>query len=126
MFDVTVKESFFHIKDWLHEAQMEIGEQVPFILVGNKIDLKSKRKIKLKEMQLFQENHKNIVMIYETSAKTSKNIKELFGSIAETIQKGAVTRNNKSSVSRSSPKNQISDRKKIASARPLPTSLKKK
>jgi Ras-related protein Rab-2A len=126
MFDVTVKESFCHIKDWLHEAQTEIGKQVPFILVGNKIDLKRKRKINLKEMELLQQKHQNIVMIYETSAKTNKNIRELFRSIAETVLKDVGRDNKKKNVLiQSNHKKLSTQRKKVASARSLPPKFEK-
>ncbi|MHA1989650.1 MAG: Rab family GTPase [Candidatus Hodarchaeales archaeon] len=126
MFDVTVKESFHHIKDWLHEAQTEIGEQVPFILVGNKIDLKRKRKINIKEMQLLQQEHQNIVMIYETSAKANKNIRELFKSIAETVLKDDGREDKKKAVIiQSNPEKQSTKRKKVASARRLPNKIEK-
>ncbi|OLS24232.1 MAG: Transforming protein p29 precursor [Candidatus Heimdallarchaeota archaeon LC_3] len=127
MFDVTEKKSFNHIKDWLDEAQTEIGKQVPFILVGNKIDLKRKRKIHLEEMKILQQDQQNIKMIYETSAKTNKNIKELFISIAETVLKGIVRDDKKKQLSVQSDQDIKSVvGKKVASARQLPTSLKRK
>lgn len=126
MFDVTMKESFHHIKDWLQEAQAEIGEQVPFILVGNKIDLKRKRKINLEEMQLLQQEHQSIVMVYETSAKTNKNIRELFKSMAETVLRdGGIKERTKPVIIQSNQKKQSSKKKKVASARGLPSNFKK-
>ena len=127
MFDVTQPSTFSHITDWLHEAQTEIGKQVPFILVGNKIDLKRKRKIKLEELQKFQLDNNSIKMIYETSAKTSQNIRELFTSIAEIVIGDEEKGDKKKLVKSQSDKIPTpANRKKVASARKLPGSLKKK
>ena len=46
-------------------------------LVGNKIDLESKRKVSLEEGEIFSKIYK-INMFYETSAKANINIKEIF------------------------------------------------
>ena len=50
-YDITDKESFDHIPDWLHEVYKHAGKgpHVKTILVGNKCDLEDKREVKKEE-----------------------------------------------------------------------------
>ena len=82
IFDVTNKDSFNHIKDWLIDYH-EVGFDIKAILIGNKIDLLDKRVISKEKMEKFGEN-KNI-KTYETSAKTGENVNKIFTEIAELI-----------------------------------------
>ena len=43
VYDVTNKESFNNIKQWLEETKKQGHSQINIILVGNKIDLEDKR-----------------------------------------------------------------------------------
>ena len=82
IFDVTNKDSFNHIKDWLMDYQV-VDLDIKTILIGNKIDLLDKRVISKEKMEKFGEN-KNI-KTYETSAKTGENVNKIFTEIAELI-----------------------------------------
>ena len=80
MFDVTNKKSFENIKKWNEIITRVAHPNVILILVGNKVDLQDSREVSSEEgMELAQE-----LKIYymETSAKTNKNIDEVFEWVA--------------------------------------------
>ena len=80
MFDVTNKKSFENIKNWNEIITRVAHPNVILILVGNKVDLQDSREVSSEEgMELAKE-----LKIYymETSAKTNKNIDEVFEWVA--------------------------------------------
>jgi small GTP-binding protein len=83
VFDITRRESFENIKNWIEEAKQYVPG-VPYVLVGNKIDLVDERVVSKKEgISLAEEI--GAVGYYETSAKTSLNIDDLFNQITEKL-----------------------------------------
>lgn len=52
VFDVTDRESFENVKQWLHEIDRYAGEGTQLLLVGNKTDLLSKRVVSYEEAQV--------------------------------------------------------------------------
>ena len=76
VFDITDKDSFEHVKNWMADVDKFAKEGVLRILVGNKCDLEHKR-------QVSNENGKELASKYgiqflETSAKETVNIEKLF------------------------------------------------
>ena len=82
VFDVTHKESFSHIKEWLFDTQLE-DSGIKKILVGNKVDLVNDRVISKEKMKNFAENKK--MKAFETSAKEGYNVDNIFTEIASLI-----------------------------------------
>ena len=82
IFDVTNKDSFIHIKDWLRDAQT-YEVDFDYIIVGNKIDL----------IDIIEVNEENVKSTYkkaeyiETSSKNGTNINEAFEEITKIILK---------------------------------------
>ena len=82
IFDVTNKDSFIHIKDWLKDAQT-YEVDFDYIIVGNKIDLND----------IIEVNEENVKSTYkkaeyiETSSKNGTNINEAFEEITKIILK---------------------------------------
>ncbi len=76
VYDVTRRESFDEAVDfWLEDAQRKLGN-VPFVLIGNKIDLEDKREI-TKEEGL--EKAKKLKSFFiETSALKNINVQDTF------------------------------------------------
>lgn len=86
VYDITSRESFLHVKDWLREARQCVEEQdVVFMLVGHKIDKESRRVVSTEEGERFAEA--NNMMFIETSAKVLCNIEEAFISVTEEVYK---------------------------------------
>ena len=75
VFDLTCKESFNHVKNWINEAK-EHKNDIKTILVGNKLDLEDEREVNKETALKFAE--KNNLKYLETSAKNGKNINNSF------------------------------------------------
>lgn len=78
MFDVTRQETFKNTQKWLTEIREALGEKIPFLLIGNKIDLLPDvgEVINRNEPMEFAEKHGSLYK--ETSAKTGLNVEEVF------------------------------------------------
>ncbi len=92
IFDVTNKESFMNLNNWIEEAESSLVKTIPLFLIGNKIDL-PKRIVSKVEMEDFKKKNNLIKAIYETSALTGEGIKNLFHSSAEFIYNQYVAEN---------------------------------
>ena len=75
VFDLTCRESFNHVKNWINEAK-EHKNGIKTILVGNKLDLEDEREVDKETALKFAE--KNNLKYLETSAKNGKNINNSF------------------------------------------------
>ena len=76
VYDISKKESFIHLSDWLQELTNVNKEEVIFALVGNKSDLKDSRQVTLEEGQKFAEE--NNFIFQEISAKENEGFSDLF------------------------------------------------
>ena len=75
VYDITRKETFINIETWLEKIRKYSGD-IPIILAGNKTDLEDFRLVNEDEgADLAQ---KNKLLFIETSAKTGKNVGEVF------------------------------------------------
>jgi small GTP-binding protein len=88
VFDVTNSSSFESIESWYNEV-IKSSPSLSLILVGNKIDLTTDRKITSKEGENLAQKLK--LSYIETSAKTGENIEDAFKMLAlQMIQKYVV------------------------------------
>ena len=83
LYDVTSRESFLGIKEWIRDINNMVTMKPSLILVGNKIDLE--RKVLTEEGEELSKKYN--VMFFETSAATGKGIEELFQALLENIMK---------------------------------------
>ena len=79
---MLIKESFFHIQDWIEEIVKYTGPNIAKIVVANKSDLEN-RKVSDQEMREFE--LKTGIKIIEASAKTSNKIDTVFRTICEIL-----------------------------------------
>jgi len=75
VYEISNKKSFENISSWIEECKNSAPKSVLMVLVGNKCDLDN-REVTEEEGREFAE--KNGMLFFETSAKTGKNIEELF------------------------------------------------
>ena len=88
VFDVTKKESFENINNWLKLSE-EIKDNFEKILVGNKIDIERKE-IPEADIENFAKEHD--MEYYKISAKDNTNIDDLFKKIANLIKEKNIPR----------------------------------
>ena len=86
VFDQTDIESFQHIEMW-RKSFLEIlnpreGDKYPFVLLGNKNDLKEEIKIKQEDIDSYCQEHNNMPF-FSVSAQSNNNIEEAFSKVAE-------------------------------------------
>ena len=76
MYDVTNRKSFQEVTTWLQEVEKFSSADVVKMIVGNKCDDTSNRKVSYEEGLEFAETYK--LRFIETSAKNGTNIEEAF------------------------------------------------
>lgn len=84
IFDVTNKRSFENLEAWIKEAIENVEQQIPFVMVGNKIDLADSRSVSTEEIQK-KAKELGIALVIETSAVTGEGIEQAFNYLAHTI-----------------------------------------
>jgi len=82
-FDVTDKESFKNLSNWLIEIEKNGNKNVLKLLIGNKIDLEDKRVISYNQGKEFADTYG--LKYIETSAKKNKNVKEAFETLGRDL-----------------------------------------
>ena len=85
-------ETFKNLNYWLNEIEKHSPKDVYKILVGTKCDLEDKREVSIDQGREFATKFN--MKFYETSAKESTNISELFNSLTrEAIKRKEVSKN---------------------------------
>lgn len=81
VYDVTNKESFANLDDWLNQVRKYCKENAKLYLIGNKVDLISLRQISEKQHNQFIEEN-NLDNGLFLSAKTGENVVKAFYKIS--------------------------------------------
>jgi len=78
VFDLTRAETYKEINKWMDEFRQFAGEKIPFLLIGNKVDLIPDigEVIEREEAQRFAEENESLYI--DTSAKTGENVEDAF------------------------------------------------
>lgn len=76
VYDITDRDSFEHVKNWMADVDKFAKEGVLRILVGNKCDLDHKRQVSFDNGKELADKYG--IKFLETSAKETVNIDELF------------------------------------------------
>ncbi|MHA1105798.1 MAG: Rab family GTPase [Promethearchaeota archaeon] len=85
IFDILNKKSFENLEFWISKLK-ELSGDVPFIIVGNKVDKSNTREVSEDEGKNFAEKYG--VEYIETSAKNDMNVNRAFESLAIKILEG--------------------------------------
>jgi len=99
IYDITNRDSFKNLENWLIEIEKNASENVLKILIGNKNDLEDEREIQSDEGKAFA--NRNGMQFIETSAKMNTNVNEAFETLGKLMiefnaqQKQAMTQDKK-------------------------------
>jgi len=82
-FDVTEPESFEAIQHWIENSKRLASSQIPFVLIGNKVDLKKQRVITTAQAKDFADRAG--IPYVECSAKAGTGIDTAFNALVNLI-----------------------------------------
>lgn len=85
VFDLTNRDSFNNVKEWMCMVKEKSNTPITMILIGNKSDLVNDRIISEREAYEFAE--KNDLTYIETSTKSGDNVDNAFGELNTIIYK---------------------------------------
>ena len=83
IYDITNRESFLNINNWIEQINTLVGGNVKCIIFGNKNDLNEGRKVSIKEGEEMAKKYN--CKFYETSAKEGNNLEEGFYDITKDV-----------------------------------------
>ncbi|OHT08857.1 small GTP-binding protein [Tritrichomonas foetus] len=86
VFDVTSRESFQDLEDWIGHLKVDIGESCKIIIAANKIDLSISPEFRSEIDAWSQKNEIDVVYV---SAKTGENIELLFQMVVNFLPRAA-------------------------------------
>ncbi|KAL6595052.1 hypothetical protein ACP70R_048155 [Stipagrostis hirtigluma subsp. patula] len=84
VYDVTDESSFNNIRNWIRNIEQHASDNVNKILVGNKVDMDTKRVVSTAQGQKLADEYG--MQFFETSAKTNQNVEQVFFTIARDIK----------------------------------------
>jgi len=93
VYDITRRETFEHVQEWLEELREAADPHISIILVGNKSDIaaedKAKRAVSEDEARAWAERN-GLKAYVETSAKTGEQVEQAFVDCAKEIYRNIV------------------------------------
>ena len=111
VYDITNRESFNNINNWIEQITTLAGKDVKCIIFGNKNDLINQRQVQKEEGKELAKKYK--FNFFETSAKSGNNVEEGFKNITIDVMGDIKIIHNKRSSSSilKKPKNRKSKKK---------------
>ena len=87
IYDVTDKDSFKNLNNWLIEIEKNASKNVLKVLIGNKTDLEDKRVITYNQGKEFADTYG--LKFIETSAKKNLNVTEAFETLGRELMQAS-------------------------------------
>ena len=87
IYDVTDKDSFKNLSNWLIEIEKNSSKNVLKVLIGNKTDLEDKRVISYNQGKEFADSYG--LKYIETSAKKNLNVNEAFSTLGRELMQAS-------------------------------------
>jgi small GTP-binding protein len=81
LYDVTRRRTFLNVENWKEEAFNNLQNEIPLVLVANKVDLKDSRVVMTEEGHEYAK--KNGFTYVESSALTGENVEEAFSNLCK-------------------------------------------
>merc|ERR1712154_617290 len=91
VYDITDKETFDNVRQWIFEIDRYAADDVSILLIGNKSDLSNKREVSYDAAKSFAEELD--IEYIETSAKESYNIDMAFHRMSIIIKSKYLAKN---------------------------------
>ncbi|XP_032500918.1 EF-hand calcium-binding domain-containing protein 4B [Phocoena sinus] len=74
MYDLTARQSFLAVRPWLSSAEEAVGDRIPVLLLGNKVDNEKEREVPRGLGERLAKEHN--LIFYECSAYSGHNTQE--------------------------------------------------
>ncbi|KAM9684633.1 EF-hand calcium-binding domain-containing protein 4B isoform 3-T6 [Dama dama] len=74
MYDLTARQSFLDVRQWLSSVEEAVGDRIPVLLLGNKIDNETEREVPRGLGEQLAKEHN--LIFYECSAYSGHNAEE--------------------------------------------------
>ena len=87
VYDTTRPNTFLQVPEYLEDLETYLGKRIPFILIGNKIDLTDLYKVPRENAEKLKETT-NALAFFETSAKTGENVDSAFVELGGKVVSG--------------------------------------
>ena len=88
VYDISNRDSFSHVQQWLNDAQQLAGEHICMMVVGNKADLQGEREVTFLEASRVAQEAE--VLFLETSALSGEGVEDIFMRVARGIHARAL------------------------------------
>ena len=85
MYDITNVKTLHRVSEWCKIVK-NYRDDIPILLVGNKLDLEERREVSNEQVEHFKEKN-NISSSMEISVKTGENVEEMFIRITRMVMK---------------------------------------
>lgn len=85
IYDITNKQSFINVENWVKCVKDEITKKIPIYLIGNKSDLENQRVINSEDGENMAEQFG--LKFYETSCMNGTNVEKCFNELGNDIYK---------------------------------------